>query len=132
VSLSAIQALEHHGMFSTDNELELAASVGSEDLRCGDYVAVLSVTYEYPSFLWCSDSTLMPRHEPVRLQYLDASDGRLLKIKAVCLPFVFVKEPSGGYRTLDVRLCRLARLAPKYARRVWRTLRRKRRKIGAE
>ena len=113
-------------MLTAESELGLSASVAPEDLRCGDFVAVLSVIHEYPSFLWCCDSAMLPRDEPVRLQYMDVSDGRLLKIKALCLPFVFVKEPEGTYRTMDIRFCRLVRLSPKYARRVWRTLRRER------
>jgi hypothetical protein len=120
--------VEHLAMLSTKSELEVAASVAGEDLRRGDYVAVLSVIHEYPSFLWCCDSAL-PRDELVRVQYTDVDDCRLLKIKAICLPFIFAKEPAGAYRTLDLRFCRVARLAPKYARRVWRTLRRKRTQI---
>jgi hypothetical protein len=111
-------------MLLTENELEVAASVAGEDLRRGDFVAVLSVIHEYPSFFWC-DSAALPRDEPVRIQYAVLGDCRLLKVKALCLPFVFAKEPAGAYRTLDLRFCRLARLAPKYARRVWRSLRRK-------
>ena len=99
-------------MLSTGSELEVAASVAAEDLRRGDYVAVLSVIYEYPSFLWCCDSAALPHDELVRVQYTDVNDGRLLKIKAICLPFVFAKEPRGAYRTLDLRSCRVARLRP--------------------
>jgi hypothetical protein len=117
-------------VLSADSETDLAASIAPEDLRCGDYVAVLSVIYEYPSFLWCCDSVVLPRNEPVRLQFTGAGDAGLLKIKALCLPFVFVKEPVGTYRTVDIRLCRLVRLSPKYARRVWKTLRRKKRESG--
>lgn len=94
----------------TDNPTEVAASVAPEDLRCGDYVAVLSVVHEYPSFFWCGDSGLLPREEPVRLQLMQ-DDGTPLKIKAICLPFVFVKDAHGKHRTLDIRLCRLARLS---------------------
>lgn len=115
-------------MLSAENESDmgLAASVAPEDLRRGDFVAVLSMIYECPSFLWCCDSAVLPRDELVRLQYTGAVDGRILKIKALCLPFVFVKEPAGTHRTLDLRLCRLVRLSPQYARQVWKTMRKKR------
>ena len=112
----------------TDNgETDLAARVAPEDLRRGDFVAILSVVYEYPSFLWCSDSAMAPREELVHLRYEGVGGGLPLKIKAVCLPFVFVKDPAGEHRTLDARMCRLARLSSGYARRVWKAMRRARR-----
>jgi hypothetical protein len=114
-------------MLSVGSDSGLAATVAPEDLRCGDYVAVLTVIHEYPSFLWCCDSAMLPRNEPVRVEYTDARDATLLKIKELCLPFVFVKEPTGTYRTIDIRLCRLVRLSRKYARRVWKTIQRKKR-----
>jgi hypothetical protein len=119
-------------MLSANFETELAATVAPEDLRCGDFVAVLSVIHEYPSFLWCCDSAMLARNEPVRVQYTNANGATLLKIKRLCLPFVFVKEPAGTYRTMDIRHCRLVRLSPKYARQVWKTLRRKRRQISEQ
>src|SRR5437867_1370328 len=103
----------------------LAASVAPEDLRCGDFMAVLSVIHEYPSFFWCCDSGMSPREEPVRVQRIDADDGKPLKIRAICLPFVFAMDVAGEHRTLDIRLCRLARLSSDYARKVWKTLRKK-------
>ena len=107
-------------------EIGLVASIAPEDLRCGDFVAILSVIHEYPSFLWCCDSGMVPREEPVRMSYIWADGGVPLKIKAVCLPFVFVKDPAGNYRNLDTRLCRLVRLSPGYAKKVRKTLRKKR------
>jgi hypothetical protein len=103
---------------------ELASYVAPEDLECGDYVAILSVLHEYPSFFWCCDVALSAREEPVRIQRMDVDDGTPLKIKAICLPFVFAKDAAGKHRTLDIRLCRLARLSPDYGRKVWKALRR--------
>jgi hypothetical protein len=108
---------------SSNDELAVAASAAPEDLRCGDYVAVLSVIHEYPSFLWCCDAGLSARDEPVRVERRDTETGAALKIKAICLPLVFVKDALGKHRTLDVRLCRLARLSAKYARKVWKAAR---------
>jgi len=110
---------------SARSETGLAASVAPEDLCCGDYVAILSVIYEYPSFLWCWDSARLSPDEPVRVECTDGHTGTPLKIKAICLPFVFVKDPAGKHRALDIRLCRLGRLSRKFARHVWKTLRRK-------
>jgi hypothetical protein len=104
----------------------LAASVAPEDLLLGDYVATLSVIHEFPSFFWCCDSELSAREEVVRIQRTGGDEGTPLKIKAICLPFVLVKDTTGKHRTLDIRLCRLARLSPEYARRVWKALKQKR------
>src|SRR5262245_8588984 len=110
---------------SSNDELAVAASVAPEDLRCGDYVAVLSVIHEYPSFFWCGDSGMSAREDPVRVESLDTENVAPLKIKAICLPFVFVKDAMGKHRTLDVRLCRLARLSAEYARKVRKAVRQK-------
>ena len=110
-------------MVSSECQAGLAALVAPEDLRCGDFVAILTVIQEWPSFFWCLDSEWSAREQPVRMERTGTDDCAPLKIKAVCLPFVFVKDTAGKYRTLDVRLCRLARLSPEYAGKVWKTLR---------
>ena len=48
--------------------------------------------------------------------------GTPLKVKAICLPFVFVKAPNGEGRILDMRRCHLVRLSSDYARSVWKAL----------
>jgi hypothetical protein len=106
-------------------QTSLAATVAPEDLRCGDFVAILSEIDEWPSFFWCCDSGMWPRDEPVRLRRLGAGDASPLKIQSICLPFVFVKTSANTYRTLDVRLCQLARLSPVYAKKVLKKLRKK-------
>jgi hypothetical protein len=110
-------------VLSSDDECAVAASVGPEDLRCGDYIAVLSVIYEYPSFFWCSDGRMTPREEPVCIERRDAENAAPLEIKAICLPLIFVKDAMGKHRTLDVRLCRLARLSAAFARKVTKAMR---------
>lgn len=86
----------------------------------GDYVSLLHVYYDMPSFFWCCDAVTHSREELVRLCYLPESAGVPLKVKAICLPFVLVKHPTGGKRTLDVRKVRLARLDNKYAAAAWK------------
>lgn len=104
------------------SETYVSRSLAGEDLRCGDFVAILHEIVEWPSFFWSCDPQLLPPDEPVRLMCRSSDGGTPLKVKAISLPFVFVKEPSGGHLTLDVRKHRLARLSPEYARLAWKTL----------
>ncbi len=99
----------------------VAAMVAPEDLRRGDFVAVLSEVVELPSFLWC-ETLATDRSELVRLRRLPTDDRAPLKVKAICLPFIFVKLPKGQFRTIDVRLTSLVRLEKNYAKTVWKTL----------
>jgi hypothetical protein len=99
----------------------VAAMVAPEDLRVGDFVAVLSEIVELPSFLWC-ETLSADRSELVRMRRLPTDDRAPMKVKAICLPYIFVKLPKGQFRTIDVRLTSLARLEEKYAKTVWKTL----------
>jgi len=119
-----------HGMrgsstFSKSNQrspraARLARTLAPEDVRTGDYVALLHQTCELPSFLWCAESFQIAHDQPVRIQLLPELAGIPLKVCAVCLPFVFVKHANGTHQTLDVRGCRLARLHRSYAKVVWK------------
>jgi hypothetical protein len=102
----------------------LAAQVAPEDLRRGDYVAVLSEIVELPSFLW-NDALPGGQDELVRLRRLPTGDRAPLKVEAICLPFVFVKQPCGQFQTIDARLASLVRLEKDYARTVWKSLRKR-------
>lgn len=99
----------------------LSAMVAPEDLGCGDFVAVLHEIVELPSFYW-RDSAPAERHEPVRMRVLPSASGTPLKIKAICLPFVFVKSPLGQGETIDIRRSQLVRLDPRYGQTVWKSL----------
>ncbi len=119
---------------AANHNTTLAKPIAAEDLRRGDYVALLSVVYEYPSFCWDCESQLMPPETPVRIRLRPHEPTCPLRIVDLCVPFVFVKEPGGQCRTLDVRGCQLVRLDERYARRVWKALssvkRKKNRKRG--
>lgn len=104
------------------NSPHLAARVAPEDLNCGEYVAVLNIVHEFPSFLWCCDGSGVQPDEPVQVQFRAPSNGTPLKIKAICLPFVFVKCPKGTSRTMDVRQTQFVRLNDQYAAAVWKEL----------
>lgn len=103
------------------NVSRLAASVAPEDLNCGDYIAALNVVYQFPSFLWCCDSSAVEPGEAVQVQFRAPGAGTPLKVKAICLPFVFVKLPNGSTQTMDVRQFQFVRLAPEYAKTVCKT-----------
>lgn len=107
------------------SEPTLAATAAPEDLRCGDVIAVLNEVFEYPSFLWPLDGSMSPPEQPVRIRWRARRSGQPLRIVGICLPFVFVETPGRRFRTLDLRQCECVRLSRKYARLVWRTLRRK-------
>jgi len=100
----------------------IARPLSPEDIDTGDYVTLLEVTWEYPSFLWCADASIQPPTKQVRLTSLPDPAGVPMKVRGVCLPFVLVKLPGGDVRSLDVRRHRLARLDPSYARTGWELL----------
>jgi hypothetical protein len=104
---------------TTSAEATLAKPLAPEDVRPGDFVAVLHEIAELPSFYWCADAGFHPRDELVRIRYIPSSEALPLKVKSVCLPFVLVKAPRGERRTLDLRKCRLARLDRAYASNAW-------------
>ena len=47
-----------------------AATVAGEDLACGDYVALLNETVDFPSFLWDACGASLSPHELVRLRII--------------------------------------------------------------
>ena len=98
----------------------LARALAPEEICRGDYVAPLYVISEWPSFFWCSDASLHPRDELVRLCSTPHGEFEPLRVRAVCLPFVLVKAPAGDERTVDVRTRRLARLERTFAQAAWR------------
>ena len=107
---------------STSGDSYVSRSLPPEDLCRGDFVAILQEIAEWPSFFWHCDAQLLPPHEPVRIASRGSDGGTPLKVKAICLPFVFVKKPCGQHRLLDVRQHRLVRLNEQYARAVWKAM----------
>ncbi len=97
-------------------QVKVAKQLRADDIRVGEYVAVLCETYEWPA-VFCSGvfdaptvhrATLVPNHteDPVR-------------IEAVCVPFVFVVDTAGKHRVLDLRRVRLARVSGGFGRAVF-------------
>jgi hypothetical protein len=103
----------------------VAKPLAPEDIRRGDYLAVLDEVYEYPSFYWDSDATLFPPHELIRLRFLPREESPPLKVVSVCLPFVLTREPNGTHHTLDLRRLRVARLSRRFATRARKAFKKK-------
>jgi hypothetical protein len=104
-------------------EPRAAATVAGEDLACGDYVALLNETVDFPSFLWNACGALLSPHELVRLRVIPATAGYPLRVIAICLPFVYAKMPGGETVTIDTRRTQLVRLHRKCAKVIWKELR---------
>ena len=101
----------------------LARALAPEELRAGEFVAVLHAVSEWPSWFWDGDAALLPAERPVRIARTPDAPGVPLEVVAACLPFVLVEYPCGKQLSLDVRTSRLARLDRGYARaarRAWK------------
>ena len=107
---------------SAERDATLAKTLAPEDVRPGDYVAVLSEEYEYAAFAWSCDTSLSDEDKIIRVRFRPRETTGPLRVIDACLPFVFVKEPKGVGRTLDLRAVRLARLDRAYAKRVCKSL----------
>jgi hypothetical protein len=103
-------------------EPKAAAIVAGEDIACGDYVARLNETVEFPSFLWDACGVSLSPHEIVRLRFVPNTAGTPLLVLAICLPFVYAKTPADKVVTLDTRRMQLVRLHRKSAKVIWKEL----------
>jgi hypothetical protein len=106
------------------SQISTARTVGNEDLQVGDYVAVLGTTYQFPTFFWC-DTGLDDRRKTIEIEFIEPQ-AVPLRVKKICLPFVFAMDVHRNFSQLDVRRMRLAVVSPDYAETVWRSIRRAR------
>lgn len=109
----------------------LAKPLAPEDVRAGEFVAILDEICELPSYFWNDCGALAPRDQLVRIRHIPATEALPMKVRCVCLPFVLVKQPCGARRTLDVRKSRLARLDAKFARAAWKAYKKAAANAGA-
>lgn len=107
----------------TNYQTQVAVCVAAEDIKPGDYLAVLSEIFEFPSFFWCCMSESLPPDQPVRLRQLPGDSGLPHKVENVCLPYVYAKLPSGRVAILDTRKHQLVRLSAGSGRQIWKLLR---------
>lgn len=73
----------------------------------------------------CSEAYREPE---VRSVTVRAWDSVPLRVRAVCLPYVFVRTPDRKHRTIDTRATKLVRLPERYAERVVAALHEERRR----
>lgn len=103
-------------------ETTLAKTLAPEDVCPGDYVAVLDVEYEYPMIVWSCDTPISGADEVVRVRMRAPGSPSPLKVREVCIPFVYADAYTGRSVSIDLRSVRLARLDPSAARRMWKRL----------
>jgi len=101
-------------------EATLAKALAPEDIRPGDFVTLLFVITELPSYWWHGESWNLPHDQPVRIRLTYNCDGMPMRVKSVCLPFVLTKSPAGEQSTIDLRKCQVARLNKAYAKLAWK------------
>lgn len=116
-----------HATTKTSTKPTLAKTLAPEDIAGGDYVALLSIDRDFPLLAWLCDPMPSQQSEVIRLKQRIDLCRDPFRVLEVCLPFVFIKRPSGQHATLDVRCCELVRLDPAYAKRVWKALKPKKR-----
>lgn len=100
----------------------LAATLAPEDVRKGDYVALLTRTYELPSYLW-NDAF---KTDVVRLRLTAPDSGRPMKVRSICLPFVHVSCGRKKRKIVDLRTAQIVRVGKKYAKRVLKDIAKRR------
>ena len=111
---------------------KVAATVAGEDIRVGDFVTVLTETFELPSYLWDSfDSPQVPE-SPVRVKLAPCNAGTPSQVFAVCLPFVYTKSTADKTEVLDTRYKHLVKLDDNVAQQVWDTLTKTKKKKRAK
>ncbi|MDY7109827.1 MAG: hypothetical protein SYC29_14440 [Planctomycetota bacterium] len=115
-----------------DHNTDIARKLAPEDIREGMCVTVLYWISEFaPPIVRCEEGQWRSR-EPIRVRWLPSDPFPPMKVKAVCLPHVFVRLPGGEMRTLDVRECEFATVSESYARCVFEAARGKRKKRSKE
>jgi hypothetical protein len=99
-----------------NHNTDIVRTLAPEDIRKGMYVTVLHWISEFAPPLVSCDDGHWRSVEPIRVRWLPADPFPPMKVKAVCLPHVFVRMPGGGARTLDVRECEFGAVSKLYAR----------------
>lgn len=95
-------------------------SVAPEDIRVDSFV---TVTEEILELSVCQLDQTLHRADPIRIAWRSDEAGTPLRVVDVCLPFLLVKDPVDGHRTIDLRRQRIVRLANRFGRAAYARLR---------
>ena len=106
----------------------VAMRIAGEDIRPGDYVAILNEILELPSYLWENCDGIQKPGETVRIRYMSNDAGLPHCVVAICLPFVYTRKPNGDLVTLDTRQLQIVRLDRACGRKVWKELKPKKKR----
>ena len=105
-----------------NQKTNLTRRLAPEEIRTGQYVAVLNIISEFlPLYCEFDQMAQLTIHQ---LKWLPCEESLPLKVKGVCLPFVMVKSPLGELRTIDVRRHLLAQLDSALGQRMYELFRR--------
>ena len=94
--------------------------VGLEDLQPGTYVTIAHETYEL--IPWDCEGPWKHELEPVRITCMPWNSGWPYRVVGICAPYVFVADPHGEHRSLDMRRCRLARLSRRFGKNAFKAV----------
>jgi hypothetical protein len=101
-----------------DQDIRLARALAPEDIRPGDYVALLHIMTENEPSSAETDSILGRERAPFKLN-VPWNAGMPARVVEVCLPYVLLKTARGKLRAIDIRRYRLARVSTRFGRRAF-------------
>lgn len=88
--------------------------VAADDVRPGMWLTVSRDVCELPSFFWGCETPAEEQAIPVRWEFTPRDSGSPLRVRGVCLPYVFVEDIKGTTRTIDLRQTEVTQLHKEY------------------
>jgi hypothetical protein len=98
---------------------DVARPIAPEDIRIGDYIAIMSTVVEWPPFFFDQP---FGRVDVVRTHHLPCSGGEPLKVQAICIPFLLVRNHKDEHTTIDLRRHRIAKLSEAFGKKASKKL----------
>lgn len=105
---------------SKKNEIKVVRMVRPDDVRVGDYVMVMHVSYDYVT-MSCgvgSDGLTVQR-----LTVVPNETAPPVRIESACVPFVMVRSAKGKSSMVDMRRVQLGRVSNVFGRAVFASTR---------
>ena len=98
----------------------LAKTLAPEDVRCGDYVTILTKSAEFPSFFWDCRPQLNNDSEVINISFRPEEAGEPQRVVEICLPFVLTKTHKDKVNIIDIRASSLVKLSDTYAKKYYK------------